>query len=521
MIRVYTHLNPTVDVIDQGKRKNQGPRYEEKKDREGRAGKLRIEIIHYGDGNWKSYRSKEDKTQSISQSILVTKFLDHVTTHDLWKVCNDYGVIVDAFIPYKKSKAGKRFGFVRFIKVDNIDRIVTNLCTIWIGRFHLHANVARFRRERKPSAPSHPSNAHERNSPGSYVSILKSGKTNNVMSDRVLPSLIFDDSCISDRDFSLSLMGKVKDITVMPNLYVILEKECFQNLSLTYLGGLWVLIQKVSISAKEKLLNHISVGSWFSSLKPACNSFVSNERVIWISLEGLPLKVWTRNTLAKVTSKWGDHVEWEDLAEKSIFCKRLCVKTKLNEIIVELCKVIVKGSVYWVCSKEICNDSYVSEIADDEVDEEDDGSQSRDKVTTDNDVERASKSSCMHNNDLLYDNNHNNIMYDKDKVIFEDPFNLYDILNKRKDIGDDLKYPHGFTSSVINMEEVNKKVKGATSNKEPTLFVKDNVTLSDNFLAVMGTWVPSSSKLLIISIYALQDLIEKRVLWDYILHLID
>ncbi|GKE85592.1 MAK10-like protein, partial [Tanacetum coccineum] len=37
---------------------------------------------------------------------------------------------------------------------------------------------------------------------------------------------------------------------------------------------------------------------------------------------------------------------------------------------------------------------------------------------------------------------------------------------------------------------------------EPTLFVKDNITLSDNFLAVI-------------------DLTEKRVLWDYILHLIN
>ncbi|GKD27778.1 RNA-directed DNA polymerase, eukaryota, nucleotide-binding alpha-beta plait domain protein [Tanacetum coccineum] len=131
------------------------------------------------------------------------------TARDLWKVCNDYGVVVDSFIPYKKSKAGKRFTFVRFIKVDNIDRLVANLCTIWIGRFHLYTNVARFHRERKPSAPSHTSNANERNSPGSYVSILKSGKTNNIMFDQVLPSLILDDPCILDRDFSLSLMGSV------------------------------------------------------------------------------------------------------------------------------------------------------------------------------------------------------------------------------------------------------------------------------------------------------------------------
>nr|GFA96892.1 hypothetical protein [Tanacetum cinerariifolium] len=162
---------------------------------------------------------------------------------------------------------------------------------------------------------------------------------------------------------------------------------------------------------------------------------------------GLPLKVWTHNTFAKVASKWGDLVEWEDLA-KNLFFKRLCVKTKLNEIIVERFTVIVKGSVYWVHAKEmeawdlfICNDSYESESSDDEEKAKEDGSQSGDKVTAYNDVERVFESSCMHNNVLLYDNNHNNIMTDKDKVLSEDPFNLFDILNKRKDSGDDLKYP--------------------------------------------------------------------------------
>ncbi|GKG00826.1 hypothetical protein Tco_0302516, partial [Tanacetum coccineum] len=41
----------------------------------------------------------------------------------------------------------------------------------------------------------------------------------------------------------------------------------------------------------------------------------------------------------------------------------------------------------------ICNDSYESNPFDDEEDAEDDGPQSGDKVTADNDVERVSESS--------------------------------------------------------------------------------------------------------------------------------
>ncbi|GJX21587.1 RNA-directed DNA polymerase, eukaryota, reverse transcriptase zinc-binding domain protein [Tanacetum coccineum] len=38
---------------------------------------------------------------------------------------------------------------------------------------------------------------------------------------------------------------------------------------------------------------------------------------------------------------------------------------------------------------------------------------------------------------------------------------------------------------------------------------------------LFGTWIPSSTKLLVISVYAPQDLTERRMLWDFIHHLID
>ncbi|GJS19697.1 RNA-directed DNA polymerase, eukaryota [Tanacetum coccineum] len=132
--------------------------------------------------------------------MLVTNFPDHVTARDLWKVCNNYGVVVDAFIRYKKSKAGKRFAFVRFIKVDNIDRLVTNLCTIWIRHFHLYANVHRFHKERKSSAHSHPSNADERNSPGSVYWV------------RAKEMILMKDKVLSEDPFNLyDILNKRKD----------------------------------------------------------------------------------------------------------------------------------------------------------------------------------------------------------------------------------------------------------------------------------------------------------------------
>ncbi|GJZ96376.1 RNA-directed DNA polymerase, eukaryota [Tanacetum coccineum] len=51
---------------------------------------------------------------------------------------------------------------------------------------------------------------------------------------------------------------------------------------------------------------------------------------------------------------------------------------------------------------------------------------------------------------------------------------------------------------------------------EASVFKKDNVTVSDNFIAIYGTWLPSNSKILFVAIYAPQQVSCKKNLWDYI-----
>ncbi|GKA89823.1 RNA-directed DNA polymerase, eukaryota [Tanacetum coccineum] len=50
---------------------------------------------------------------------------------------------------------------------------------------------------------------------------------------------------------------------------------------------------------------------------------------------------------------------------------------------------------------------------------------------------------------------------------------------------------------------------------ESSIFKKDYATISDNFVAVYGTWIPCNVKVLLISIYAPQQPAHKRDLWEY------
>nr|GFC87902.1 nucleotide-binding alpha-beta plait domain-containing protein [Tanacetum cinerariifolium] len=73
-----------------------------------------------------SQRSKEDDVQKIFTSVFVTNFPDGYGAKDLWNTYKLYGHDVDVFIPDRRTKAAKRFGFVRFIKVLDIDRLINN-----------------------------------------------------------------------------------------------------------------------------------------------------------------------------------------------------------------------------------------------------------------------------------------------------------------------------------------------------------------------------------------------------------
>ncbi|GJZ96108.1 RNA-directed DNA polymerase, eukaryota [Tanacetum coccineum] len=267
-------------------------------------------------------RSVEDDVRMISTSIYVTNFPESSNAKELWSVCSQYGNVIDSFIPNIRSKNGKRFGFVRFIKTANVDRLVSNLCTIWIERFKLYANVARFNRQPKNTNKHqhvnvqvksyvHVTKGLERH-PNSYIQAFKTGPSQPVMEDSQ-PTLVLDDFCFNNADFSLSLVGKVKEFGSLTNLKVLLEEEGFTDISMHYMGGLWVLFQFKSNTNKDNFMSHTSVNSWFSKMHQASNSFKIDERVTWIDIEGVPLCAWSHNTFVRISSKWGSLIRAKEV----------------------------------------------------------------------------------------------------------------------------------------------------------------------------------------------------------------
>ncbi|GKA34009.1 RNA-directed DNA polymerase, eukaryota [Tanacetum coccineum] len=55
---------------------------------------------------------------------------------------------------------------------------------------------------------------------------------------------------------------------------------------------------------------------------------------------------------------------------------------------------------------------------------------------------------------------------------------------------------------------------------EASIFKKDGATISDNFIAIYGTWLPRNVKILLVAVYAPQQPGSKRALWDFLSNLV-
>nr|GFB15665.1 nucleotide-binding alpha-beta plait domain-containing protein [Tanacetum cinerariifolium] len=125
-------------------------------------------------------RSVQDEVLKVSTSVFITNFPDQAGAKELWNACKPYGRVVDAFIPDRRPKIGKRFGFVRFIKVFDAESDTMNT-----------------------------------------------------------PSLVIGDDCVNQEDYLCCLNVKVKELGSLSNLKVVLGNEGFNELGIRYLRGLW------------------------------------------------------------------------------------------------------------------------------------------------------------------------------------------------------------------------------------------------------------------------------------------
>ena len=212
--------------------------------------------------------------ERIVCTMYVANFPSHFSVRELWNTCSRAGTVADVFIAKSRNKLGQMFAFVRYMNGDPA-AIAKSLCTIRIGELWLHANPARH-----PRQPIIKQVKHDRPLPvpplfgkpvvvgsKSYAKVVQgdSDKKEPLIREDSSPSVILTDEDVRDNAYPFALLGCYKDFRAIANTRSICQGEGFRDVQPVYLGGLWVLLDFVSLEARDKFLNHAPFKCWFDS----------------------------------------------------------------------------------------------------------------------------------------------------------------------------------------------------------------------------------------------------------------
>nr|GEW59620.1 nucleotide-binding alpha-beta plait domain-containing protein [Tanacetum cinerariifolium] len=148
----------------------------------------------------------------------------------------------------------------------------------------------------------------------SYINVLKF--SNGVWClESHSPDIVLDDECVISKELSYSLMGRVKEFALLTNLKTALLNEGFANLSVRYLGELWVLLEFSSSKTKKAFRVNVGVSSWFSEIKQASLDIIPDGRIMWVEIIFKGKVFWIR---AKEVPGWvPDLIEESEKEEQS------------------------------------------------------------------------------------------------------------------------------------------------------------------------------------------------------------
>ncbi|GKD73447.1 hypothetical protein Tco_1331729 [Tanacetum coccineum] len=212
-------------------------------------------------------------------------------------------------------------------------------------------------------------------------------------------------------------------------------------------------------------MGHIGVGSWFTKLQHASPDIEIDERVTWIDIEDIPLRVWTHNTFDRISSKWVSLLLVEDDDAPYFHRKRICIKTALDDTIFETFKIIVKGKIFWIRAKEVTGWTPDFNIEEDDFSDSDveslqvknDDNFNKDDSDNDEVLETIFEHGESKSPDVKDQLNEG-----LEDAQSEDPFSLYKLLNKKHPNSDvapqsveEPKYPPGFTPPVKTSDHSN------------------------------------------------------------------
>ncbi|MCI18892.1 endonuclease/exonuclease/phosphatase family protein, partial [Trifolium medium] len=153
----------------------------------------------------------------------------------LWKVFARYGRVGEVYVPNKVDRWGRRFGFTKFLEVQNVEESSKKLGDVWCGTYKLRINLSRFGRNNNQKAIVQPSKNSEEvsykeapaNEGKSFLEVLGEGSNNRTKVSKGKEPVLME-----------SLVKPAEATSSLPPLMLEPEPDLLHTLECSFVGKL-------------------------------------------------------------------------------------------------------------------------------------------------------------------------------------------------------------------------------------------------------------------------------------------
>ncbi|OMO62744.1 hypothetical protein COLO4_32924 [Corchorus olitorius] len=242
---------------------------------------------------------RKHQFQGNHQSEVSTVFVNNIPPKVHWRwlteIFQRYGDVMDVFIPQKRRKRDRKFGFVRFSIMDDARRASSRLNRTWLLDYRIGVNVTRFNGRLTYWRRVQEESQHKE---------IKNQNENDKKEQKHDFEGLTNDTKVQDRkEHEKGLVEDVLDIDLgkknngdMPGASY---KSCDGVVEDETLGKLEKCVIGLSRGFYEKIVQVLS-------------------ETAWVSCFGVPIHAWNPTTFKNIAELWGDLVS---LNESTLFLK--------------------------------------------------------------------------------------------------------------------------------------------------------------------------------------------------------
>ncbi|GKV46638.1 hypothetical protein SLEP1_g53612 [Rubroshorea leprosula] len=326
-----------------------------------------------GDASWGSGSRRQGYNRRFAEygywrkgqveSFFFYNFPESWDAKAMWHRFQEYGKVTDVFVPGKRDRRGKRFGFVRMEGVQDVKQVEEKLNRIWIGSYKLRVRLAVDRgqhrlsiqgkagvqvniREQRYVQPGksfvqavlgHSSKAGEDQALIKTVDGLPKGeavdrvssnqmmpeipavsgaaiKTGNVMVESMREEIIEFAPLHEEKQWlEGSMVAVVRSMSLISTIQERIDVDG-GLINISPLGGRSLLLTERSKGVLgEYLQQHKDLFDlWCEDINPWAMATQQSARMVWLRVSGVPLKAWCDRCFETIGSSVGEVLKVED-----------------------------------------------------------------------------------------------------------------------------------------------------------------------------------------------------------------